>query len=80
MRKKNIADNSGNKKQKAFAEMHETLRDHYKSLGADPNAIAVWYIKKQEIYYLASFYYFKGVREVPPYLSFAITEMFKFDK
>ena len=76
----NDFSNFDNEKQKVFAEMHKSLQDHYKSLGANPNAIAVWYIKKQEIYYLASFYYFKGTKDVPPYLSFAITEMFKFNE
>jgi len=74
----NNFDQFERKKKKEFIKMDKLLRQQYKLFGANSDEIQIWYIEKQEIYYLVSFYYFKGGINVPPYLSFAITEMFKF--
>ncbi|GEM_PF-2275001 len=76
----NDFDKFDEEKKIEFVKMDYLLREQYKSFGANPDEIQIWYIEKQEIYYLTSFYYFKGKKEVPAYLSFAITEMFKFDQ
>lgn len=68
-------------KKEEFVRMGQLLREQYESItGVNPDDVQIWYIEKQEVYYLTSFYYFKGTKEKSPYLSFAITEMFKFNK
>ena len=76
----NNFDKFNKERKDEFIKMGQLLREQYKSFGANPKEIQIWYIKKQGIYYLASFYYFKGKTKVPPFLSFAITKMFKFEK
>jgi len=76
----NNFDKFDKKEKKEFIKMDRLLRGQYKSFGANPDEVQIWYIEKRGIYYLASFYYFKGNERISPYLSFAITEMFKFGK
>lgn len=67
-------------KKKEFVKMDQLLREQYTSFGANPDEIQFWYIEKQGIYYCVSFYYFNGKREMAPFLSFAISEIFKIDE
>lgn len=67
-------------KKNELEEASKLLRKSLESFGVHSEWIAHWYIEKGGIYYLISFYYFEGKKEVPSYLSFAITEMFKFEK
>jgi hypothetical protein len=66
------------KKKDEFVKVSESLRESLESFGTHLKDIWFWYIEKEGIYYHISFYYFKGTREVPSYLSFAISEMFKY--
>lgn len=63
---------------KEFARTAQLLRDAYKPFGVNPKEISIWFIEKEGTCYPSSFYYFKGKRKAPPFLSFAITEMFQY--
>jgi hypothetical protein len=64
-----------------FEKAAGLLHRQYEELGGvDPKDVNIWYIEKDGIYYLTAYYYFKGKKDIPPYVSFAITEVFKFDE
>ncbi len=63
-----------------LVKVDQLLREQYKSItSANPDDIQIWYIKKQGIYYCVIFYYCRGNKKCAPYLSFAISEVFRFN-
>jgi len=77
----NNLDNLDEEKKEELIKIDQLLREQYKSITiVNPNDVQIWYIEKQGIYYCAIFYYFGGKKEVAPYLSFAISEVFRFNE
>lgn len=77
----NNLDNFDEENKEEIIKIDQLLREQYKSItSVNPNDVQIWYIEKQGIYYCAIFYYFGGKKEVAPYLSFAISEVFRFNE
>lgn len=68
------------KEKEELVKIDQLLREQYKSItSVNSNDVQIWYIKRQEIYYCIIFYYCKGNKGVAPYLSFAISEISRFN-